>query len=515
MSRFTKHGKKLELLYIAVAVISFALMFLLIPWFSKSYVIESTYDVVAININGDVVATVEDVSTAEEIYLSARKQIMSDATETIYIDAAVTFEETQSHSAAETDTEVVYNEVYNYLLANETSYEETVEAYEVDIDGTIYALSTLEEVEELLNASMEAYDEESLFHVEVKSGTKRFSTYEVSLVKASTSGTAITLVTAAEDGASAGSVLTEEEEYLLSDDGVVSMEFVESITITSATVSTDEVVEVDDAVSEVLKETEENTIYTVVKGDTLSAIAAKYGLTVAEIVALNNLSDQDYINIGDQLIVTVPTPEVSVLVCEKQTYDESYYADVQYVYDSTKYSTYSTTVQAAVAGTRNVVAIVTYKNGVEVSREIISSTVITEPVAQIICVGTLTPPRFIKPITGGVITQYFGSTLYGSAHKGVDWYVPVGTSVRAAASGTVVSAGWNGVSGYTIVILHADGSKTVYKHLSRILVSSGQYVTQNTQIALSGATGSAATGPHLHFEIIIGGVNVNPLNYVS
>ena len=142
-----------------------------------------------------------------------------------------------------------------------------------------------------------------------------------------------------------------------------------------------------------------------------------------------------------------------------------------------------------------------------------------EAVPKIVERGTKTPPTYIKPLSGGRITSRFGrrtSPTRGASsnHKGVDWGVPVGSSIYAASGGTVTRAGWYGGYGYVVFIRHPGGTETRYAHLSRVLVSSGQSVKQGQRIALSGNTG-VSTGPHLHFEILINGVAVNPLNYLE
>ena len=77
----------------------------------------------------------------------------------------------------------------------------------------------------------------------------------------------------------------------------------------------------------------------------------------------------------------------------------------------------------------------------------------------------------------------------------------------------MVYAGWQNGYGNTIIISHGDGLKTRYAHLSSFLVSIGQSVEQGTTIGKSGNTGNS-TGPHLHFEILLDGEPVNPLNYL-
>lgn len=100
---------------------------------------------------------------------------------------------------------------------------------------------------------------------------------------------------------------------------------------------------------------------------------------------------------------------------------------------------------------------------------------------------------------------------YSSYHRGVDFMASIGTPVYAAASGRVVitSSGWSGGYGNQIVVDHGGGRATRYAHLSSIAVSVGQTVGRGEVIGYSGDTGRS-TGPHLHFELIIGGSPVPP-----
>ena len=113
-----------------------------------------------------------------------------------------------------------------------------------------------------------------------------------------------------------------------------------------------------------------------------------------------------------------------------------------------------------------------------------------------------------KPVKGGVITatMYYSSGKY---HGALDYGVPVGTTVYAAADGVVLSAGWrSGGYGNCVILQHANGLRTYYAHGNGTMyVSEGDVVSRGQAIMLSGNTGNS-TGPHLHFE-----VRVSPYNW--
>jgi murein DD-endopeptidase MepM/ murein hydrolase activator NlpD len=97
-------------------------------------------------------------------------------------------------------------------------------------------------------------------------------------------------------------------------------------------------------------------------------------------------------------------------------------------------------------------------------------------------------------------------------HTGVDIGVPSGSKVVAANAGKVLKAVYDSAYGNYILIDHGGGKATLYAHLSRFKVKSGDTVTRGQLIALSGSTGYS-TGPHLHFEIRINGKTVDPMTY--
>lgn len=128
---------------------------------------------------------------------------------------------------------------------------------------------------------------------------------------------------------------------------------------------------------------------------------------------------------------------------------------------------------------------------------------------------------FSKPVSGGRISSPFGRRTHpitgevGKMHNGVDFAVPVGTSVHAASGGIVIMAEWYTGYGYTVIVDHGGGLWTLYGHLREggFKVSKGDTVSKGDLIAESGNTGNS-TGPHLHFEVRDNGTAVNPMNYL-
>lgn len=116
------------------------------------------------------------------------------------------------------------------------------------------------------------------------------------------------------------------------------------------------------------------------------------------------------------------------------------------------------------------------------------------------------------PVSGPV-TSPFGPRN-GRLHEGIDFGVPVGTTVRAARAGKVISAGGAGGYGLKVDVDHGEGVVTRYAHMSRIDVRLGQTVAGGAALGLSGNTGES-TGPHVHFEVRRNGVAVNPAPFLS
>jgi len=124
-----------------------------------------------------------------------------------------------------------------------------------------------------------------------------------------------------------------------------------------------------------------------------------------------------------------------------------------------------------------------------------------------------------RPVANGFISSYFGERAdpfdgLEAFHKGVDFAGTPGSPVTAVAAGVVTWAGERTGYGKLIEINHGDGFTTRYGHNERTLVTVGQTVKRGERIALMGSTGRS-TGPHVHFEVLRNGRQVNPLSYIG
>ena len=122
----------------------------------------------------------------------------------------------------------------------------------------------------------------------------------------------------------------------------------------------------------------------------------------------------------------------------------------------------------------------------------------------------LASPLQFSRVTSGFKMRFHPILQKWKAHLGVDYAAAIGTPARTVGDGVVEFAGTQNGYGNVVIIKHSGANSTVYAHLSRLMVRTGQHVTQGDTIALTGATGWA-TGPHLHFEFRVNGQQRDPL----
>lgn len=124
------------------------------------------------------------------------------------------------------------------------------------------------------------------------------------------------------------------------------------------------------------------------------------------------------------------------------------------------------------------------------------------------------------PVSGALLTDRFGTrwSPFGwgqQHHEGVDLALGYGEPAVATAAGTVVHAGWlAGGYGYTVIIDHGYGFQTLYAHFGRVGVEEGDTVSRGDVIGWVGSTGNS-TGPHVHYEVMVNGVPVDPMKYAQ
>lgn len=203
--------------------------------------------------------------------------------------------------------------------------------------------------------------------------------------------------------------------------------------------------------------------YVVRQGDTLYEISRRFDITMATLIAANDLADPRRLDVGQVLVIP-----------------------------DTELESASTPPPAPPTATA-------------------PPPTATAPPPTPVVEETPVPQDtgFIWPVEGGTISQYF---RYG--HGAIDILLPVGTPIVAAADGVIEFSGWNNYGyGWLIIVDHGNGFRTLYAHQSELLVDVDQKVKQGELIGKSGHTGYS-THPHLHFEIILNNVLKDPCSYL-
>ena len=295
----------------------------------------------------------------------------------------------------------------------------------------------------------------------------------------------------------------------------------QQVVVIEAFVNADEIVDVETATTMITKENEKVKTYTVQTGDSPSVIAMTNGMTTRELYDLNvGLEARaSKIQIGEELIVMVPEPELFVSSVEEVVYTEIIDKHKIYVDNPNAYIGTDEVLEPGVEGVLEVHALIKKINGKEFDRVILEETVISEPTTEKILRGSKALPitnatgTFQVPMIKYKLTSKFGPR-WGRMHTGIDLAGPRGTEIKAADGGRVIAAGWDGGYGYRVVIDHGNGMTSLYAHCSSIYVKVGQDVGKYERIAAVGNTGNS-TGPHLHFEIHVNGVRKDPMKYLK
>jgi murein DD-endopeptidase MepM/ murein hydrolase activator NlpD len=247
-------------------------------------------------------------------------------------------------------------------------------------------------------------------------------------------------------------------------------------------------------------------------------------MTISDLNKINGNQLGDSIHPGDLINIEIAEPKLKVELIKTETALKPIFYKTITQNDDSKYTDYTKVLTQGANGLEKCVENVYTVNGVEMKRESVSTTILSQPVDKVVLTGTKKRPQTGSGISSGslmwpvpslhTITTYF-TWRWGKFHTGIDisGSNAYGKTIVAADGGVVASAGWDGGYGNRVVIRHSGTLSTLYGHCSKILVTAGQQVSKGQAIARIGSTGNS-TGPHCHFEVIKNGTKVNPMKYV-
>ena len=235
--------------------------------------------------------------------------------------------------------------------------------------------------------------------------------------------------------------------------------------------------------------------YTVRGGDTVSAIALRFGLdNISTILSVNGIENARRIRVGQTLRI----PSADGILYRAESGDSL----------SSIASDFEIPVTALLDVNDLSDSLVTVGQELFVPGATLSSYDLRKAMGEL----------FIYPIRGR-LTSRFGAradpfTGARSYHTGIDLAAPTGTSIKVSTDGRVAAAGWQNIFGNYVIVTHAGGYQTLYGHMSKISVRRGQYLTQGDEVGKVGSTGYS-TGPHLHFSVYKDGKMIDPFSVLD
>lgn len=478
-----------------------------------------------VSINDNVVGYVSNEQEYHAILNQVEADIQTQLDKHAQADAA---EEGVVPDKAESDKmqNVVVNATQSEPTDDEAAGEETTMS-SLNLEGEKYALTTSAKYSLSVVRKIDLATEEDLY-ADVYNAVselvgKNWGLYIDGELKA-----------ASENRQHLDVILNEIKAPYETDEANSRIEFVEDVVIKKGMFSSDMLK--DEAGLRAMFETDsDNPAYYICQdGDYMSTIAAKFDMTTAQLRALNPNVEETAIYEGLKLNIAAPDIYLRVKTVKTEVYTESVDFSVKRENDSSMYVGNTKVKTQGVKGQKEVTAEVTYIDGKRVGKQVVDSHIIKKPVDKVILVGTkkrsyssgggYVSGNFSQgsgsssgSLTNPLAGSYVSCGWYGySGHRAVDLCLRGGTlnaPIRAADGGTVIFSGWAGGYGNMIKIQHSGGMVTAYAHLNSRFVQVGDKVSKGQTIGRAGSTGNS-TGPHLHFEVIINGTRVNPMNYL-
>lgn len=324
---------------------------------------------------------------------------------------------------------------------------------------------------------------------------------------------------AVEDMTAAQAVIEAiKAKFASADNSVKEVKIMQKVDFLTMRVNRDEVRSRESAVSVLLEGKEKPKKYLVSRGDSLWTIAARNQVTVEKLKAANpQITNENVLQEGEQISINSVEPLVSVETVEEISRTVPYEFETVYREDASLNKGEERVITEGQAGEKFQRVQVRKKNGKVYAEVVLSEQVTREKVDKVVVRGTKVPTEasgdWVWPTASRNLSSAYGERRGGSRHLAVDISAPTGTPVYASNNGRVIYAGWDGGYGNVIRISHGKGVVSVYGHLSSIGVSAGQQVSKGDVIGRVGSTGDS-TGPHLHYEVRVNGVAVNPAPYM-
>ncbi|GGA46996.1 M23 family metallopeptidase [Paenibacillus physcomitrellae] len=455
--------------------------------------------------NGQEIGGIKNTSQLEQAYKERQAELdkqYPDANIVLRTDSVTT--ELQKEYKADVDSKATLDKLEELLPYH-------AEGVEIKIGGETVAVVKDEA------AAAEVLNEVSSKYVP---GSAPVSTDSIKLTRLSASDSAVPTPLAKTKKTAAKTTSSSSVPQ------VESVKFVEKIEAEPFAGSADQVLSVEEAAKRLLQDKEESVTYKVKEGDTISEIAKRMGTTQKEIFQLNPGLSELKVQIGQELNIKKASHTLTVQSVER-TYESVVTEPPVETRTNSKLAEGKTVIASPGAhGSKIMNYEVVKENGKVVSKQFIGQTVTKATSPKIIVKGTMkivkasakktsassSSSMFAWPISSPTITSPFG-TRWGEMHKGTDM-ISSNYTIHAAADGKVTFTGVKTGYGNCIVIKHANGYETLYGHLSKISVSTGDNVSQGDKIGIMGSTGHS-TGIHLHFEIHKNGELQNPTKYLN
>ena len=302
----------------------------------------------------------------------------------------------------------------------------------------------------------------------------------------------------------------------------VVAKFDQDIQITEVRVGKEKLISLEEAKTKITAIEKDATIYTVVRGDSFWAIAEKHDIPLATIINLNPNLDPELIFVGTKIVFEPKDPVLDVVVSFQTTRLEDIPYDTQYIKDGSLYSGSRVVVKKGQEGSKEVTYGISIRNGYASETTVLSEIEKVAPVGSVIKVGTMKTLSKTSNSNFGVVSGQLSSNFgwrndpisgIRKFHSGLDIASNHGAPIYAYTNGIVSEAGWNDTNGHYVMIQHSGGIKTIYLHMSKLLVSKGQSVKVGQKIGQVGSTGYS-TGSHLHFSVMKNGSYLNPWDYL-